>query len=76
MIKTGLTRTLIYEFIDEHKLPDIQSIVDRSQDLYKFLKQHESNPLTSACNYDTFYREMISGAQIAQVKSQFQFYRG
>jgi len=72
MIKIGLTRTLIFEFIDENNLNDIQSIMDRSQDLYKFLKQHPNKPLPSSITYASMYQEMLVGVQMTQVKSKFR----
>lgn len=72
MIRKGLTKTLINEFIAANNLADIQQILDNSADLYRFLKQHPLEPLTGSLNYDKFMTEMMTGVQIAQMKNMFR----
>lgn len=72
MIKKGLTRTLILEFTNSRKLTQIQPILDNLPELYKFLKKHPENPLTSSCSYDIFLQGAIRGTEIAQMKQMFR----
>lgn len=66
MIKKGLVRTCIYEYIDKYGLSSPQDIVDHLQELYVYLKQHERyGDLLPGCDYEEFVKQSYIGYQKA-----------
>lgn len=67
MIRKGLTKTLIVEYLHTHKLTEIQQILNQLPDLYKFLKQHPLQPVDSGLTFEIFQAEASIGVQTAQL---------
>lgn len=69
MIKRGLVRTLIYDYMDDHDIDSSEKLITTLPDIYKWLKE-EKKELPIDVTYELFYSEALRGYRDAELRSK------
>lgn len=75
MLKKGLIRTLIFEYIDKHNLTTVEQVFGNLPMIYDYLKNHPTfkDLIPETLTYDIFLNEAQIGFHQAQLRKHFIF---
>ena len=72
MIKKAFLREVIYDWIDDNKIKNENELMNKLQDLYKFIKDHPEN-LMPTINFTAFQSAAQHGLGIAKMNHGTMF---
>lgn len=73
MIKKGLIRTCILEYLEDNHIVDPQKVFEELPNIYRFLKEHPHHKdlIPNNMTYQTFSQGAQAGYSASIFKSQF-----
>ena len=76
MLKKGLIKTCVFEYLDENKIKDPQSLFNHLPHIFRYLKQHKHHGnVLGDIPFNIFARYVEHGYRISHMKNIFNVFR-